>query len=253
MTDQNPYQSPDSEPVVEVEKHKFPLFSTLLDVFIAPNKAMKNVVRSAYGWWFALLLVVISVSTVSYYYPASMTAGEFVEMQIEQIEASGQEVTSQEVEILQMSAPFMKIGMLVGGLTWTLVVLLSLTLLYWLSSMILSEERPRFGQAFNLAAWGSLPIVVSSIVSTINIALANGPLSQSAFDPTVISQLLALPLDSFTGAWLALVSLFTIWTWAIKFIGFRELTSCGPLGASVVTVIIPLATYAAIASLQIIL
>lgn len=248
MTDQNPYQAPDSEPVVEIEKHKFPLFSTLLDVFVAPNKAFANIVQSGHGWWLPLIIVTLLTAIPAIYYPMSMTKGEYVEMQVEMMESTGQQVTSEMVAGFQMAADFAVFGSIAILILLPLFSLLS-GLYYWLAGLLVAEERPKFSMGFNLAVWASLPLIFSSLVQVLNIMFSASTLTQAETDPTTLSNLLALDPATFIGAFGASINLFSIWGMALAFIGFKHLNGGGTTSAVIVAFILPLLLVAGLASL----
>lgn len=240
MSDSNPYQTPEAEPTVAVvSKHKFPLLSSLLDVFIAPNKVMSEVVKSGYGWWLPTLVLMIAMAAPLLLHPLSMTSGQYVEMQVEQMEAMGQEVTSDMVAGIQMTADFAIWFNLAGVLFFPLIFVVS-GLYYWLAALVVAEDRPKFSMAYNLAVWASMPILISSILQAINILLSNAPLTQMQIDPTTFANLLSMPIDTYIGALLATLSPFTVWAMVLAFMGFKYMNGGGVVSAFIVAVVLPL-------------
>lgn len=222
------------------------LASLLLDTLIAPKAAMGEIVRSGRGWWLPLLLLIIATAGVLLYYPSSMSESQYVAMQLQEIEAAGYEINEEVLEGVQSAAKNSAIGAFVGALVLGLMLIL-LTIYYWLLGLMLGEERTGFAQAFNLAVWGSLPFVLGSLVQLANLMISNQPLLSTQIDPLTITLLLGLPVDSILGLWLAKISLFTLWSWWIKQLGFKQLYHTSTTTAVIVVAVVPLATYAAVA------
>ncbi|WP_119395202.1 YIP1 family protein [Salinibius halmophilus] len=249
MSEPNPYQTPEAEPTnTVVTKHKYPLLSSLLDVFIAPNKVMSQVVKGGYGWWLPTLILMIAMAAPLILHPLSMTSGQYVEMQVEQLEAMGQEVTSDVVAGIQMTADFAVWMNLVGIIIFPIVFVIS-ALYYWLAGLVVAEDRPKFSMAYNLTVWSMMPVVFTSLLQVINIQLSGAPLNQFELDPTTFSNLLALPMETYAGALAATLNPFSIWAMVLAFLGFRYLNGGGTVSAVIVAFVLPLLLSASIAAI----
>lgn len=214
-------------------------FSTLLNIFIEPKKALEDI-RGHAGWlWYPLLLAVGAlVITFVYYY--GTTDWDVIRQQQADI-LNTYNLTRDQINQSLANLTRTKLILQTGiGVTIFIVLIYLIQALYlFLAAKVTGAEVQGYGAWLNFTAWTYFPSFLGSLAAlAANIAYGNQS-TFAALDVTSLNTLIfKLPIDN---TWFALANslhLALFWTFALMAVGFAAWTKKS-IGKSATIVLAP--------------
>ena len=192
-------------------------FAALTTMFFDPMKAFAMLEQRRAVWLPLLLTMALSAALISYYY--SVVDFEWVK---ERMLASITDPAQREQSMAMMSKTMMMSGSLASAVLGVPILSAIMGLYFMISGKMISKEFS-FGQGFALAAWSSIPMLITSVLGMIQVMLSTtGQLEFTDLNPVTLNQLFFhLEMGKPWAALLETVSLATIWQIALLIVGFQ--------------------------------
>lgn len=166
------------------------VFSALLDIFVAPGKALRGA-RAHVHWLWVPLGTVLAVMAAfwSYYYLTvdfAWLAEQLISQQSAQMTAE-----QREQAIAFMNPGFLIASTLIGGLVFIFVIHALIALYLFIIAKVTGDEENGYGRWFAASVWSGFPGVLSMLAMALNYALADGnQISQQELSVTNLNALL---------------------------------------------------------------
>lgn len=223
-------------------------FSTIVNVFAAPNEAFQAVkLRSTF--FVPLLLVCLGASAVNWLYTAEVDIGWLTEQQLrtqtflDLTEAQIQQMANQAAERSRAGS----IATSVIGTFGVITILMLVQALYLKIVSAFRKDGVRYKQWLSLICWTSMPAILGSVASIVFI-LTNDVtfMTQTGINPLTFANLLQLDLSEANTAVSAMLSMgpVNIWSLALVILGYRAIAESG-LATAAAVVLVPVVVIAA--------
>ncbi|WP_406662897.1 YIP1 family protein [Gallaecimonas sp. GXIMD1310] len=198
-------------------------FAAVIDIVVAPAKALRGV-DSHKGWtWLAFLLYVGSGVAFSFYYYMGSGEWAMIKAQIMAPMADkGPEAIKQTSELL---TPMRMAVTAAVGLLVISPILFALHGAY-LNMVTKSDESNthNFGDWFALAVWARIPELLNYVI-LIALALASSLPGPTELNILSLNTVLGLPMTSHWSSLTNTLSLFTLWGMGLTQLGIRKWTN----------------------------
>lgn len=191
--------------------------SAFISMLYEPTRTFRQLEAKPRGW-FPMLVLMISTSALMYWY---FSVVDFAWL-LEQMLASAPSAEEREAARQFMSKGFMQTSA-IGGALLAVPFMFAIMGLYLMLVSKSMAQGLSFGRGFALAAWSSVPAILTVPLGAMQILMApSGQLTFSALNPLSLNQLffhydMAHPLTGFLDGF----SLFTVWSTVLMIIGFE--------------------------------
>jgi hypothetical protein len=194
----------------------------LAGVLVAPVKTFRSIAERP-SWWAALAVIVLSSLAVGLIAAPRIDYEDIIRQQIAK---SGREVPQEQLDkqiefFKKARTPLLAAQAVVAPLFLAL-----LTLIPWVAFKLLGSEID-YGRSLSVTAHASMPAVVAGLLS-IPVILSRTSLGyedvrSGSFLKSSLAALLGTPeMKAPVYSLLSSLDVFSLWTWALLFLGFRE-------------------------------
>jgi hypothetical protein len=210
------------------------LSGAMLDIFVAP-KSLFDGLRSARGWNWAALILILAISSaciVSFY--SGMSPEWVVEQQMLQVgDVSPSEEEQIRAYLTQSAGTVGWLGAIFNGL----FILISLAILAGYFKLVSGSDEYGYGDWFGFAIWTQMPTVVYMLGFLVLYLTAGTPdLPLMLINYASLNQLLlGLSVQDALYTWAESLNLFYIWYIALAAIGLNRWTSMSITKATILS------------------
>lgn len=198
-----------------------------VNIFASPNEAFAAI-RERTRFWFPLLLILVGLFAVTFIYTNGVDILWSTE---QQIRASDPDLTDAQIEqVVAATASIPQTALAVIGAAATVLVVLVIYLLYALYLKIVSavlKDGILYKQWFGLVAWCSMPALLSSLATLVNL-LANDItlMPQTEINPLSFVNLFGLDMESAgtVDQIVANLDITSAWALILTILGYRAWT-----------------------------
>lgn len=206
-----------------------------VNVIAAPTQVFDPIRDKKLSAWFPFFILLLVIGAMSGWYFFTADMYQFMETSMVM---SGQEVNPQELDLILQNEMIIRVSSVIGGVVGSIVIWLLLALFFFLTALLVAEQKLSFGQFFSMVIWASVPMLFTyiSMAVSYNMALPEFVLFQT-LDKLSFANLLGYgPEDVYFNV-LASLSPITLWTYALLGLGFAHITQCKAITATIVTLI----------------
>lgn len=192
-------------------------FGALITMFYEPTKTFAAL-EPRKAAWLPTVLLMLSTSALMLWY---FSVVDFAWL-MEQMFATIKNAEEREKAMSMMTLQMMKFSTLASAVIG-LPIMLALTGVYFMIAGKVMSKEFSFGSGFSLAAWGSVPSLLTLPLGAMQMLLAsNGQLSFSDLNPTSLNTLFfQYELNHPLAGLLDSVSVSSVWTAILLVIGFQ--------------------------------
>ena len=192
-------------------------FAALITMFYDPMKAFA-MLRERRAVWLPLLLTIgLSAALLFYYY--AVVDFEWVK---ERMLATITDPAQREQSMSMMTKPMIMAGSMSGALLGIPIMCAIIGVYFMIAGKITSTEFS-FGQGFALAAWSSVPMIITTVLGLMQVMLSStGKVEFGDLNPLTLNQLFFhIEMGKPWAALLESISLSTIWQIILLVVGFQ--------------------------------
>lgn len=203
------------------------VFAALLDILLAPGKALRAAREHAHWFWVPLASVFLLNAAFWSWYYLSVDITWLADFTFSQ---AGVEMPAEQRE---QAASFMKPGILLASTLIGLLVMLFLThalvaLYLLIVSKVSGDEENGFGRWFGTSVWSAFPGVLSVLAMALNYGLAeSNQIAQHQLAVTNLAALLQLAPTHPWGGLAGAIDLTVPWSIALLGLGISLYTKRG--------------------------
>jgi len=197
-------------------------FGRLLGVLVAPGKTFRSIAERP-TWWAALAVLMLSTLGVGLIAAPRVDYEDIIRQQIAK---SGRDVPQEQLDRQIEFVKKARTPLVAVQVVATPIVIALLTLVPWVAFKLLGSEID-YGRSFAVTLHAAMPQVLSALLS-IPVILSRPSLGYEDVraGSFLKSNLAALVGTSDTKApvyaLLSSLDVFSLWTWALLFLGYRE-------------------------------
>jgi hypothetical protein len=211
------------------------VYSSLLDIFLEPRKALEGA-RGRIAWlWAPLLLVIVVACLFQVWYAYRVDVSWFADQTL----APGADKMTAD-QLRDAHARFSANGIAIYGTIfgcagvagWYLLQ----TLYFFFAAKLGGYKEQGFGNWFNFIAWTSLPALLGYLASGLYmLTTSSNQISPVDIDITSLNTLVFHVAYAHKGQFIASsLRLTTLWSWALMIIGFSAWTGKNKTSAALV-------------------
>ena len=210
-----------------------------VNIFASPREAFAAI-REKTRFWLPLMLVLLGVATVTFIYMNRVDIAWFYD---QQIRMSNPNLTEAQIEQTVTTVSNMPQSVIAGAAGFTTMLAIAIILLLYAAYLrIISavlKDGVTYKQWFGLACWASLPGLLSSIATLVNL-LTNDVSLMPQMDVNPLSFTNLLGLESAGSGTIDRIvmnmDVTSIWSLVLQVIGYNLWTKKGiPLSAFIAT------------------
>jgi hypothetical protein len=194
----------------------------VVDIFVAPSKTFKDILRNT-SWWLPFLLMVLVTLGTTLVVEKQVGWGRVAENQIhqnpKQEEAMASLPPDQRASRMEVTAKIYRYTSF-GSFAFILVFVAIFALIYWASFNFGLGAKTTFGQMFAVCMYASLPRLLTGILSILTLLFGNSADSYDMRNPVGTNLAYFMP-DSGPAlkAALGFFDLIGLWQLALLVIG----------------------------------
>ncbi|QPG04821.1 YIP1 family protein [Salinimonas marina] len=199
-------------------------FQACNDIFYRPNGVFRALTTTNNWSWLPFVLVIVASVLPGYLYFSSVDFSYYVDL----LASTMGDVSPAEIEQFrqnQQQSFYVIIG-LVGPLIGLPLYYLLIALYLHLATKSDEQNVQGFTDWYGFTWWISMPLLLSSLVSVLLIAISSDPqMSPAIMQPLSLAYLLGVPLSSDWNGLAGATSLIMLWTIYLTTVGISQWTS----------------------------
>lgn len=210
------------------------MFNNLINIIVAPSQTFQSIKEKPSVLFPYLLLILVLILT------------QFVVLNLIDFDYFLEDIITRQAAATQTPESELRQGMAIMTPTFmaataaiSIVIVLSLIFCIYAAYLNLiaklGDDRYRFKHFFSLMVWTSMPMLLSSVASILNVMLnSNRQFTQTQLDPLSLNNLF-FHASGPSAAMLNGINLAAIWSAVLLVLGYRYLTGSSLGKAAVIT------------------
>lgn len=209
--------------------------SVLAKLFFEPKVAFVAL-KEKPAAWLPLALIILGSMIVFYWYYATVDFSWLIEHTLASQPDLKPEARAAMTSFMTRNA--MMYSTLGGVLIMTPVIYAIFALYYWVAAKVLGSELS-YGKWFHFTVWISVPVLLGLPLMAIQVATGHGQVAMEDLNMLSMNYLIGhAPLGSAWASFLNNLSLTTLWTALLSFVGLRVWTGRST-GACIIAALLP--------------
>ena len=209
------------------------MFKNFINIITSPSEVFSEIKEKPTFWSpFLVLLALMAVTqfivfkNIDFDYLITSMAEQIAEQQDIAVSEAKQSISILTPTLLMVSS--------IAGVIIVLPIVFVISAAYLNLIAKLSDDKYKFAHWFSLTCWTSMPTAFTALASIANVLLSSsGQFTETQFNPISLGNLLSIHDSPISGV-LQSIDLTTFWTWALAILGYKFLTQCSGLKASII-------------------